>query len=359
MAKNKYHLHLKGYVGGYDFDSDYVDYILNRNPDTEVHVLIDSLGGSLATALSIVAAFRNHGNVHVHFVGMNASAATIASLGAKHVSIDSSAMYLVHKCSIEFFRWASANSDKLADIIKEAKQMKSDLEKMDANVAQMYATKCQKSQEDLLALMKKGGWLTAQEALEWGFVDEITDYEEDAAPVITDSIAADMGAAGIPVPSHLAKEQPSTLLTRFIEALTNIFNFNLSREEKQMNLISSEAMVKHHQHDKSNSNAQSDMNPNNQEQQQEQQQQQQAPETTAQQHEEQQEQPTAEVLAQKDQEIATLKAEIEALKKAPGASTSQVVENDKGDKEEDNDPSSPEAFFNTRKRAQALYDLMP
>lgn len=337
MAKAKYHLHLKGYVGGYDFDSDYVDYILNRNPDTEVHVLIDSLGGSLATALSIVAAFRNHGNVHVHFVGMNASAATIASLGAKHVSIDSSAMYLVHKCSIEFFRWASANSDKLADIIKEAKQMKSDLEKMDANVAQMYATKCQKSQEELLALMKKGGWLTAQEAKEWGFVDEITDYEEDAAPVITDSIAADMGAAGIPVPSHLAKEQPSTLLTRFIEALTNIF--------------------------KSNSNAQSDMNPNNEQQQEQQQaqQQQQAPETTVQQHEQQelQEQPTAEAMAQKDQEIATLKAEIEALKKAPGASTSHVVENDKSDKEEDNDPSSPEAFFNTRKRAQALYDMMP
>ena len=337
MAKAKYHLHLKGYVGGYDFDSDYVDYILNRNPDTEVHVLIDSLGGSLATALSIVAAFRNHGNVHVHFVGMNASASTIASLGAKHVSIDSSAMYLVHKCSIEFFRWASANSDKLADIIKEAKQMKSDLEKMDANVAQMYATKCQKSQEELLALMKKGGWLTAQEAKEWGFVDEITDYEEDAAPVITDSIAADMGAAGIPVPSHLAKEQPSTLLTRFIEALTNIF--------------------------KSNSNAQSDMNPNNEQQQEQQQaqQQQQAPETTAQQHEQQelQEQPTAEAMAQKDQEIATLKAEIEALKKAPGASTSHVVENDKSDKEEDNDPSSPEAFFNTRKRAQALYDMMP
>ena len=145
MANTKYHLHLKGYVGGYDFDRDYVDYVLSKNPDTEVHVLIDSLGGSLATALSIVAAFHEHGNVHVHFVGMNASVATIVSLGAKHVSIDSSAMYLVHKCSVEFFRWASANSDKLADIIKEAKQMKSDLEKMDANVAQMYAAKCQKS----------------------------------------------------------------------------------------------------------------------------------------------------------------------------------------------------------------------
>lgn len=97
-----YNLHLKGYVGGWDFDSDYVDFVLGKNADSEVHVLIDSLGGSLATALSIVAAFRNHGNVHVHYVGMNASAATIASLCAKHVSIDSSAMYLVHKCSMEF-----------------------------------------------------------------------------------------------------------------------------------------------------------------------------------------------------------------------------------------------------------------
>ena len=99
MARAKYHLHLKGYVGGYDFDSDYVDYILNRDPDTEVHVLIDSLGGSLATALSIVATFRNHGNVHVHFVGMNASAATIASPGAKHVSIYSSERPLPTQCS--------------------------------------------------------------------------------------------------------------------------------------------------------------------------------------------------------------------------------------------------------------------
>lgn len=164
MSKKTYNLHLKGYVGGWDFDSDYVDFVLNKNADNEVHVLIDSLGGSLATALSIVASFRNHGNVHVHYVGMNASAATIASLGAKHVSIDSSAMYLVHKCSMEFFQWASANADKLRSIIKEAEQMKENLDKMDSNIAEMYAKKCKKEPADLLALMKKGGWLTAKEA---------------------------------------------------------------------------------------------------------------------------------------------------------------------------------------------------
>ena len=88
MAQTNYHLHLKGYVGGYDFDAAYVDYILGKHKDEQVNVLIDSLGGSVATALSIAAAFSNHGNVAVHYVGMNASAATIASLGAKHVSID-------------------------------------------------------------------------------------------------------------------------------------------------------------------------------------------------------------------------------------------------------------------------------
>ena len=357
MAHSKYHLHLKGYVGGYDFDRDYVDYVLSKNPDTEVHVLIDSLGGSLATALSIVAAFREHANVHVHFVGMNASAATIVSLGAKHVSIDSSAMYLVHKCSVEFFRWASANSDKLADIIKEAKQMKSDLEKMDANVAQMYASKCQKSPEDLLALMKKGGWLTAKEALEWGFVDEITDYEEDSAPVITDSIAADMASSGIPVPSCYSGQQPSNIFARFIDALTNFF---------------------------SNSNTLSKMEQANTTQQQEQvQTQQPAPQASVQQPaagtqvQTQQEQPAADAQAQameqqrqtleaqhntaiaaKDQEIARLRAELDALKKAPGASTSQVVETEKKDNPQDKH-SAVEKFFETCRRATELYNLVP
>lgn len=51
---------------------------LAKNESKPVNVLIDSLGGSLATGLSISAAFKNHGNVNVHFVGLNVSAATIA-----------------------------------------------------------------------------------------------------------------------------------------------------------------------------------------------------------------------------------------------------------------------------------------
>lgn len=101
----KYHLHLKGYVGAADFNSRAVDACLEQNSDTDVRVLIDSTGGQLATGLSIAAAFKNHGAVDVHFVSLNASAATVASLGARTVSMDRAAMYLVHKCSNVVFTW--------------------------------------------------------------------------------------------------------------------------------------------------------------------------------------------------------------------------------------------------------------
>ncbi len=325
MAKKNYNLHLKGYVGGWDFDADYVDYVLGKNQDGEVNVLIDSLGGSLAKALSIVAAFRNHGNVNVHFVGMNASAATIASLGAKHVSMDSSAMYLVHKCSMEFFQWASANSDKLRSIIKEAEQMKEDLDKMDANVAEMYAAKCKREPSQLLTLMKKGGWLTAKEALDWGFVDEITDFEDDMAPVITDDMAADMSTAGIPMPEGFSRVNTSAF-NRFVVALTNFFKSNQNNNEK----MNTENSTKANAEEKVASPASETI--------------------SADAH--------AKAIADKDAEIKALRDEIEALKKAPGDSTSHIVdENKKGTASLD--PNSPEAFFETKARAQELYDMLP
>lgn len=221
MRNTNYHLHLKGYVGGIDFDRNYVDYVLKKNEGKPVFVLIDSLGGSLATALSIASAFRAHGDVTVHFVGMNASAATIASLGAKHISMDSSAMYLVHKCSAEFFEWGSLNADELAKVRDNCEAAIRDLNKLDNNVATMYAGKCSKEQAALLDLMREGGWLTADEALEWGFVDEVTQFNEEP-PVLTDAVASAMAAAGMPIP-NIPMDSNESLLARFIAALTYLF----------------------------------------------------------------------------------------------------------------------------------------
>lgn len=229
MAKKNYNLHLKGFVGGWDFDSAYVDYVLQELDGKEVNVLIDSLGGSVATALSISSAFRNHGNVHVHFVGMNASAATIASLGAKHVSIDASAMYLVHKCSNFVFKYGQLNADQLQTLIDECEKQKNDLQKIDLNIASAYAGKCKKDKEALLELMKVGGWLSAQEALEWGFVDEITDEPDDIAPAIDDATINAMASAGIPIPNIETKDKEG-FFAKFLASLSSFFATNSSKK---------------------------------------------------------------------------------------------------------------------------------
>jgi enoyl-CoA hydratase/carnithine racemase len=226
---------------------------------------------------------------------------------------------------MEFFQWASANSDKLRSIIKEAEQMKEDLDKMDANVAEMYAVKCKREPSQLLALMKKGGWLTAKEALDWGFVDEITDFEDDMAPVITDDMAADMSTAGIPMPEGFSRVNPSAF-NRFIVALTNFFKSNQNNNEK----MNTENSTKANAEEKVASPASETI--------------------SADAH--------AKAIADKDAEIKALRDEIEALKKAPGDSTSHIVdENKKGTASLD--PNSPEAFFETKARAQELYDMLP
>ena len=224
MSKTAYHISLKGYVGGYDFDRSTVDRELAKNEGKQVNVLIDSLGGSLATGLSISAAFKNHGNVNVHFVGLNASAATIASLGAARISIDAGAMYLVHKCSMAFFEWGSLNSDQFATLIADCEKIKADLDKLDLNCAQLYAARCKRKPEDLLALMKAGGWLTAKEALDWGFVDEITDLADEPAPKLTDALASAMANAGMPIPNiPIAESDKESAFAKFIAALTSFF----------------------------------------------------------------------------------------------------------------------------------------
>lgn len=290
MATTQYNLHLKGFVGGADFDRNYVDYVLSKHVGKSVSVLIDSLGGSVATALSIASAFKNHSDVTVHFVGMNASAATIASLGAKHISIDANAMYLVHKCSQAFFEWGSLNADQFATLIADCEKIKADLDKLDCNIASMYAVKCKKNHSDLLALMQRGGWLTAQEAKEWGFVDEVTNLAADNAPKLSDAVAAEMASAGIPIPNIPVADKESAF-AKFLASLASLFK---------------------------STKPDTTMNPDNQ-----------TPEpTTA-------PEPSADAariaelesqLADRDATIASQAAEIAALKAAPGDKSTAVVE---------------------------------
>ena len=353
MAKTKYNLHLKGYVGGWDFDSDYVDFVLNKNTDKEVAVLIDSLGGQLNTALSISSAFRRHGNVHVHFVGMNASAATIASMGAKRITMDHSAMYLVHQCSQSFFEWGSLNATDMQHLIDNLEKQKNDLNKLDANVAEMYAKRCKKESADLLTLMKVGGWLTAKEALAWGFVDELTEFDDESAPVLTDALAAEFTAHGIPIPKMQTDTKPEdiTAFRRFLLAFASVFHTQ-NKEPLQSNKTPTTPMNKNYKHICKLLACETIESTDDK-----------ITLTTAQLDDLEKE------FEAKDKSITALTAEVDKLNKAnneleekvkklPADTTSTVVD-DKKDSNVNTEKSEIEKFYDTTNSAQALFDSLP
>ena len=221
----EYQIYLKGYVGGFDFDANYVDWILNNKfKGKHVDVLISSTGGSLDTALKISAAFRMHGDVHVHFVGFNASAATIASMGAKHITMESCAFYLVHQCSQEIFLWDDMNKEDLQKLKDNIDKTIADLTTIDEQISALYASKTSKDINELTELMKKGGWLNAQQAKEWGFVDEIKDTEEVEPQQLSDGEIAAMVKNGMPAPPQANKK--NSLIKAIVEEIKNILKPN-------------------------------------------------------------------------------------------------------------------------------------
>lgn len=171
---------------------------LARHKDEHVDVKISSLGGSLDDGLDIRQQFIDHGDVTAHLHGFVASAATVLAMGAKRIVMGKYALFLVHQCSNEVFEWGQMNATDLQTLIDRLQKNKEDNEKIDGVLAAMYASRCKNhSQEELLDLLKESKWLTAQEALDWGFIDEIKD--DDEAPEMTNALARKFNSAGLPL----------------------------------------------------------------------------------------------------------------------------------------------------------------
>ena len=156
---------------------DYVQYVLNQNKGKEVHVGFSSYGGYVKDGLDLYQAFKNHGNVHAHAFGMNASISTIAMLGCKTIDIVKGSFFLIHNTSTMIDTYSQKNKDDLDAYIKNLTKQKDDLATFDDVLAQMYADKTGKTKEECAAQMNKGNWMSAQEAVDFGLVDSI--YEDD------------------------------------------------------------------------------------------------------------------------------------------------------------------------------------
>ena len=213
-----YQIDIDGSIGPYGYSKYYIKQMLDQYKGQPVNVRVNSLGGSLDDALDIAARFNEHGDVTVFMFGYCASAATVLALGAKKTVIDENAFYLVHKVMNWVDIWDTLNADQLQDLIDELEKNKRDNEKMDLVLAKMYAKKSGHTANEIMAVLKEAAWLTADEAKNWGFVDEIGTGLKYAPAAIENKL----NAFGLPLP------KPRENKLSAIDKIKNMFNKNVS-----------------------------------------------------------------------------------------------------------------------------------
>lgn len=170
--ENTAEITLYGSIGSDECSDDVVDKhirkTLNSLKDTSsLKVYINSPGGSVSAATAIYNALKNHkANVEIHIDGLAASAATIIACAGDKVFMPNNALFMIHN------PWTVAAGDsnelnKTADV----------LQKFKTTIINTYVKKTGLDEETLSQLMDAETWLTAEEAMEYNFIDEISQQE--------------------------------------------------------------------------------------------------------------------------------------------------------------------------------------
>ena len=139
---------------------------LDAITENTIEVRIKSNGGDLEEALAIRNAFdRKDAEITFYLDGVVASAATVIPMIKRHkVVMASNALFMVHAPST----WTDGNANDLRNTANA-------LDKYSEAWAENIIEKTGKPKDDIIALLTDGldHYFTAQEALDFGFVDEI------------------------------------------------------------------------------------------------------------------------------------------------------------------------------------------
>lgn len=347
MAKSQYQIDIDGYIGDWYYSKAFVRNELSKYPNSQVMVRMNSLGGSLDHGLDICDRFGEHGDVQIDMFGMNASSATLATLKAKKVRMSSSGLYLIHKVMNWVDIWGSLNADQIAEEIQKLQDNKKENDKIDLVIAQMYADKTGKPISEMLQLMKVGGWLTAQEALDYGFIDEIIKSNEK---INYKQMGEKLNAFGLPTNmigksnlfsniknSFPMKKQPLKINSVLgVQSLENEESEGVYFNEEQVHKIDARMAELENQVNTLTTEKENAV--------------------TAQQKAEGEKTEAEGKLTTANNTIEEQKTQIENLKKGPGASTKQTTQETD---EDDNDDKGGDEFSNRVKKATELFNMIP
>jgi len=140
-----------------------VSKLIDEASGDELEVEINSGGGDVFSGSEIYTALKSYqGNVIVKIVGLAASAASVIAMAGKKVVMSPTAQMMIHNVS----SMASGDHRDMAhasEVLKNAND----------TIANAYRLKSGKSQKELLDLMNKESWFTAQQALDNKLIDEV------------------------------------------------------------------------------------------------------------------------------------------------------------------------------------------
>jgi ATP-dependent protease ClpP protease subunit len=154
---------------------DDVRAALETKPEGEkLTVLINSGGGSVFAGDEIYSMLHDRDDVEIKIQSLAGSAASVIAM-ANHSEISPVAMLMIHNVSM------SGASGDYHDMKKNAEI----LQRMNEALAASYVAKTGKDQDEILKLMDKETWLTANQALELGFVDAIEGESEQFVAAIS------------------------------------------------------------------------------------------------------------------------------------------------------------------------------
>lgn len=163
-----------GHEGDWWSDSDpvnvgYIREHLNEANGKPLEIHINSGGGEVFEGFAIYNNIKDYvGRKTVIIDGIAASIASVIALAGDEVKMNKASMFMIHNASSGCYGTAE-DMRKVADA----------LETINTVIRSIYLRKTNLSEEKLIELMNAETYLSAQEAMEYGFCDAIVEEDLD------------------------------------------------------------------------------------------------------------------------------------------------------------------------------------
>jgi ATP-dependent Clp protease protease subunit len=155
-------------IGSGSLSSAYIQTQLHAAAGADVEVHISSVGGSAFDAIAIYDLLKKYpGNVTTYIDALAASAASIVAMAGKQIVMSKYALLMIHKPMVG----SGGNADEL---LKDVQM----LNVVQSRLAQIYMDKSGLDGVTVNSLINSVTWMTADQALNLGFVDAIEDYSD-------------------------------------------------------------------------------------------------------------------------------------------------------------------------------------